>query len=662
MNEADIPENENLTGSCNLENSQQLEKENCPFYSLLPNEDREIVSNKNLVIPKLPPANSSISAISNDQEWESSDWENEISSPESTTNIDDEEQTNIDSESSNGILELNRAQWESIPDLDLSEDELTSNSQKDWVAEPESEKQAAVNSEFQQLLELNQELRSANEDLYQQVEELTSALADNQKALQKQKNHSSIAESMLCQQTQESIADREKIESLFQELENSTQTIKRQESLIESYKSHLESSQQRLAQLERECTKLHSRYNEQSYKLSQLENASRELRTRLMRQQRQNLQFKAALSKCLDTPVPGDLEDNETISRARNFTRQSSTINSKLRSFLTNAQPIRPWSEQQADTFNDDEVAYAQEEDFGEPQTRMWQESINEFSGWDSTVKENIFTGNGSFIGHSQSEKIDCDDSAQAYIWDTSTEESSNFSVPHEADSEVSIWDVEASEEDISPQQTTTNFSSESIEQEFINEDIAKETIDRKITPETISYHESSDLDEYDDEYDLEKSDVEEDKSKESEFKESELKESDLKEKLDSVIETFFRSQGISQASQSADVDDAHNPQKTVSEPVVKSHDSKHPDDEFGNRKDSSGDTSLTDTFSGDIFSDGSTWSEGSFESDLNSEQFTHYNNDNSPSPVVYPERRRNPKKSLASVELPDFRSHSTSE
>ncbi len=653
MNEADIPENENLIESCSLGNSQQLDKESCPFYSLLPNEDPEIISNENLVIPKLPSANSSVSAIPNDREWENNDWENEVSSPESSMNIGEEDQTNNDSESSNGILELNSAQWESIPDLDLSEDELTSKSEKDWVAEPESEKQAAVNSEFQQLLELNQELRSANDNLYQQVEELTSALADNQKALQKQKNRSSIAESMLSQQTQESIADREKIESLFQDLENSTQTIKRQESLIESYKSHLESSQQRLAQLERECTELHSRYTEQSYKLSQLENASRELRTRLMRQQRQNLQFKAALSKCLDTPVPGDLEDNETINKARNFTRQSSTINSKLRSFLTNAQPIRPWSEQQADTFNDDEVAYAQEEDFAGSQTRMWQESVNEFSGWDSTVKENIFTTNGSFIGHSQSEKIDCDDSAQVYIWDTSMEENSNFSISHEADSEVSIWDIEASEEDISPQQTTTDFSSESTEQEFINQDIAKETIDREITPETISYHESSDSDEYD----LEKSDLEEAKSKESEFKEYELKESDLKEKLDSVIETFFRSQGISQASQSEDVDDVHNPDNTVWEPVANSTDSKRLDDKFGNRKDSSGNTS-----SGDIFSDDSIWSEGSFESDFNSEQFTHYNNDNSPSPVVYPERRRNPKKSLASVELPDFRSDSTSE
>ena len=655
MNEADIPENENLTGSCNLGNSQQLKKENCPFYSLLPNEDPEIVSNENLLIPKLPPANSSVSAIPNDQEWENNDWENEVSSPESSMNIGEEDQTNNDSESSNGILELNRAQWESIPDLDLSEDELTSKSEKDWVAEPESEKQAAVNSEFQQLLELNQELRSANDDLYQQVEELTSALADNQKALQKQKNRSSIAESMLSQQTQESIADREKIESLFQELETATQTIKRQESLIESYKSHLESSQQRLAQLERECTELHSKYSEQSYKLSQSENASRELRTRLMRQQRQNLQFKAALSKCLDTPVPGDLEDNETVNRVKNFTGESSTINSKLRSFLTNAQPIRPWSEQQVDTFNDDEVAYPQEEDFADPHTRMWQESVNEFSGWDSTVKENIFTGNGSFIDPSQSENINNNDSAQVYIW----EENSSFSIPHEADGEVSIWDVEASEENISPQPTTTNLSSENTEQEFINQDIAKETIDRGITPETISFYESSDSDEYD----LEKSDLEEAKSKESDFKESDFKESELKEsdllkeKLDSVIETFFRSQGISQASQSADVDDTHNPQKIIWEPVANSTDSKRPDDKFENRKDSSANTS-----SEDIFSDDSIWSEGSFESDFNSEQFTHYNNDNSPSPVVYPERRRNPKKSLASVELPDFRSHSTSE
>lgn len=594
MNEADIPKNEDWTEPLNIGNSPQPEKENCPFYSLFPNQ--------NSIIAKLPPANSSKPGIVKGEQWEE-----EKSSSDSTMEIGDEDNTSVDSQS-NGVLELDSAQWQSLPELGISEDELTTNSQQDWIAEPDSDKQAAIDGEFKQLLDLNQELRSANNDLYQQVEELTLALADTQKALQKQKNRSSIAESMLSQQTQENSADREQIQSLFQQLETATQTIKRQESLIESYKAHLESSQQRLAQLEGECAQVHSKYSEQSYQLLQSENACRELRTRLMRQQRQTLQFKAALSKCLDTPVPGELEDNETGNSIDTSTRQSSISSSKLRSFLTNAQPIRPWSDVQTESFNDDDIdpqADNLSESSSEPSAQFWQETVSEFSGWDATVKENIFTEHTSLVDPSPGEATNNDGNAQVYIWDTTTEKDLTFGSEDRTSNEVSIWDIEASEEDISPQ-PAKSFTSE-----IPNE---------QVSAETVFNSESSDLE-----------------------------ESDLEEKLDSVIEMFFSHQGISQSSPSVKTDDTHNHQTPVWEAFVTSVNTDASDDNSQENKDN--------------LSDGSPWFEDNFETNFNSGQFTdNSSNESSPSPVVYPDRPRKPRKSFASVELPDFRSHPKSE
>ncbi len=204
-------------------------------------------------------------------------------------------------------------------------------SQDDWVAEPDKEQQALIDEEFQKLLSLNKELQKDNDDLYNQVEELKNSLADAEKALQWQKKRSNVTESMLNQQTQEISAAQQQIKSLFQELETAVQSVQKQESVIESYKVQLETSQQRLAQLERECALIQANYNEQSHHLLQSENACRELRTRLMRQQRQTLQFKAALEKCLETPIPGnDFPDYSSCQTNENL--------------FTNPKPIQPWS------------------------------------------------------------------------------------------------------------------------------------------------------------------------------------------------------------------------------------------------------------------------------------------------------------------------------
>jgi hypothetical protein len=284
MNEAETSNNEAFVESLNSANSPQLEQASCPFYAVVPHENMAVQK-----LPLLQPAK------------------------------DEQPQAQV-------------------PELPADA------TKQDWVAEPDIEKQALIDAEFQKLLTLNAELRSANDGLYEQIEKLKDDLAHSEKAVQWQKKRTSVTESMLNQQTQELTAAQEQIKTLFQELETAVQTVQRQEICIETYKAQLQISQQRLAQLERECSLLQTNYSEQSQQLLQSENSCRELRTRLMRQQRQTLQFKAALEKCLDTTVPGDdsLEDSATHTQEKN-TKQS-RFAKKARSLFPNAQPIKPWS------------------------------------------------------------------------------------------------------------------------------------------------------------------------------------------------------------------------------------------------------------------------------------------------------------------------------
>lgn len=288
MNDADASNNEAFIESLNSANLPPREEASCPFYAVVPHE--------NLAVPKLP-----LLQPANDKPHESK-----------------------------------------VPKISEYA------TKQEWVAEPDSEKQALIDHEFQQLLALNAELSFANNGLYEQVEQLKNELAESEKAAQWHKKRSSVTESMLNQQTQELTAAQEQIKSLFQQLETVLQTVQRQESLIETHKTQLQISQQRLAQLERECALLQTNYSEQSQHLSQSETSCRELKTRLMRQQRQTIQFKAALEKCLETPVPGADSPEETANHPR-----QTRFSRKARSLFPNAQPIKPWSAE-PEFLNDD--------------------------------------------------------------------------------------------------------------------------------------------------------------------------------------------------------------------------------------------------------------------------------------------------------------------
>ena len=224
------------------------------------------------------------------------------------------------------------------------ETDLGTDSDSDWVAEPNVEEQQIDNAEFEQLQTLNEELRNANNQLYEQAEQLTNALSESEATLQQQRKRSTVAESMLKQHTHELNAAQAQIQSLFEQLESSAQNLQRQESLAESYRGQLEFNQQRLAQLERECALIQGKYSEQTRLLSQSENACRELRTRLKRQQRQTLQFKAALEKSLETSVPGYDTNDDGESNFLDIKNNSHFNKSNRTQAISSIQSIQPWS------------------------------------------------------------------------------------------------------------------------------------------------------------------------------------------------------------------------------------------------------------------------------------------------------------------------------
>ena len=320
MHEAQTPEDgANIKNLNSVDSSESPSKTTNPFYSILAGENTA----KELLL--LAPASKEL------QPNQAVNYLNEEEEEVITEYIDAEVEIMIDSPVNQSFQLDEETNLENPP-----EDE--------WVAEPNVEQQAIINGEFQQLLKLNEELRSANNKLYEQVEQLTTSLSDSEVALQRQNKRSTVAESMLKQQTQELTAAQAQIQSLFEQLENTMQNVQRQENVAKSYRGQLEFSQQRLAQLERECVSIQTKYSEQSQLLSQSENVCRELRTRLKRQQRQTLQFKAALEKSLETSVPGydTLEDSDSIFS--DLITNSQVNKSKATQTISSIQSIQPWS------------------------------------------------------------------------------------------------------------------------------------------------------------------------------------------------------------------------------------------------------------------------------------------------------------------------------
>jgi hypothetical protein len=181
--------------------------------------------------------------------------------------------------------------------------------------------------ELADLVSLIQELNQCNSALLDRVSQLEDALEQNHSSLPGIKSSEPMPQNLSKAQ--------EQLTTLYNQLEFAHQTNQRQQILLETLTDQLEASQERVAQLERETSLLQQRYTEQSQVLVQTEGNCRDLQTRLYRQQRYTLQFKAALEKCLEVPVPQyEGQDLPSAQTAGDYL------------FLPKAQRIKPWAAQ----------------------------------------------------------------------------------------------------------------------------------------------------------------------------------------------------------------------------------------------------------------------------------------------------------------------------
>ena len=188
-------------------------------------------------------------------------------------------------------------------------------------------------------------LRSYNRDLVKQVAHLEQTIIESDKQLRLQAQQQAHSDTIIIQQTEELRAAKEQVGNLCQELESFHQANQRQQILVETLSEQLEASQQQVARLERECAFVQQECNEQSHLLRQSGNNTQELRSRLNRQQRQTLQFKAALEKCLEVRENGNhlhLIDCDGMSEVV----EEAEADFAPGVFVPKAQPIKPWSSQ----------------------------------------------------------------------------------------------------------------------------------------------------------------------------------------------------------------------------------------------------------------------------------------------------------------------------
>lgn len=555
----------------NSENSPKQEQANCPFYLVLPQKHPETNVSEILFSETQVPEITTRALLlpARDEYYE----ENSFSNKSNSSEVLQQE----------AFIECD---FEHLPSPTPEEiEEVVETKSQDWVAEPDSEQQASVGSEFQTLLALNKELTLANNELYEQVELLKNTIKESEANLQWQKKRADVTESILNEQTRELTVAQNQVKSLFEQLESALQKLQHQESLADNYKGQLQISQQRLAQLERQCALLQTNYNEQSHQLLQAENTCRELRTRLQRQQRQTLQFKAALEKCLSSPEP----KSETASGVGNAygdvdaNHFSGSFSKNLLSNLTKTQPIKPWSSEHQPVVSNlnslvnNSVDNSVDEDLDNP----W---IEEATTTSSSVKN-----------HQSTES------------ETSTQS-------------VYIWDELENTEEVIPK-PETKTPEEEVNQEITSEELIVES-DEPEVPSNV------DLPIFPEQH----------------FSSQTPGSQQLEQQLEQLIQMFFTEQSKSPETTATNAN--NNPEvanqvwETIATPV-----------------------NNDETPKPTVETPEDYWSEISPMPGFDYQRsaaplnplLSYTNQGNSPSPVVYPQRPAKKRKSLSSVELPNF-------
>lgn len=198
-----------------------------------------------------------------------------------------------------------------------------------------------------------EQLQQENVELDSRVEQLETLLHECRQSLQQQRSQALDRQKLLDRRTLELKSITGQIEQLSEHIQSATKQIQQQQQQIAYLGSQLQTSQEIRAKLERECALTQQRYHEQSQILVQTQTTCQDLRARLHRQQRHTLQFKAALEKCIETP----LEKANAIASLRQSTLEEpqDVIETGAQEAIANpnpanttlfpkADPIKPWS------------------------------------------------------------------------------------------------------------------------------------------------------------------------------------------------------------------------------------------------------------------------------------------------------------------------------
>jgi hypothetical protein len=172
-------------------------------------------------------------------------------------------------------------------------------------------------------------IRHQNRELKAQISELEQLLSQQKRQ---------INEQIVAREQQDTLIQQQQyqIDSLNAELSQQSSQVElnhhgeeQQQLLMGTLRQELQEVQQQAARLERECSFLQDKYNQQEHLLRQKEQENRQLQVRLQRQQRYNLQYKAALDQYLQSNI------DENITPPQNVSLQSESAT------------IKPWNQEQ---------------------------------------------------------------------------------------------------------------------------------------------------------------------------------------------------------------------------------------------------------------------------------------------------------------------------
>ncbi len=167
---------------------------------------------------------------------------------------------------------------------------------------PVKTENAVKNQENVDWFALARKLRQDNRQIVKNLVEREEELALVKEQLQAQITKTKSADILVKQQTEELNIAQEQITRMLQELEEAQKIINQKQKEINQFLGELTESKQQIGVLERQCSNLQDNYEKEKQKASLFEQNLKESEFRLKREQRYNLQFKAALNQCLEAP------------------------------------------------------------------------------------------------------------------------------------------------------------------------------------------------------------------------------------------------------------------------------------------------------------------------------------------------------------------------